>query len=458
MKLSQRLPQNWDLVQEYDRRLKLHVSEVRDYTYAFHRRWESKGVMTMRGTGWAVRPFLLPAARLHFVASAFHSALNSLRNAMSEAAATSGAIARLLPFDPNFEYCVDVADGVSSPAFLSHFRPDGFLFEDRFVLSEINYGNGIIVSCGYTEAVADYWSNHPVLKQLGCDVERLHRRPLPWLINVARRFARPVLRPRVALMAHSEEWKTLLSYPRRVIDQINFARDQFRRAGLRARIVTEHDVAIDQAGQLRFEEDGQRVDLLMFITVGISFMDYPWRLKAGGTMSHFGQARVGDTWVLKPLAGLLVDKGALPLLGTLQCSQQMPDGFRFEIAPTEFPHEKSPSRYLHRPSDWVIKRSFDGKDTHIGVTCDATSWRGCVDIAVKDFEYVAQRYISMPRAEVPVLVDEKYLEWVSSRVELSSFIYDGAFGGAGARHAPDAEGLVMTDFPKDYGYSSVFSV
>jgi hypothetical protein len=29
---------------------------------------------------------------------------------------------------------------------------------------------------------------------------------------------------------------------------------------------------------------------------------------------------------------------------------------------------------------------------------------------------------------------------------------------AGGRHAPDAEGLVMTDFPPDYGYSTVFSV
>lgn len=28
---------------------------------------------------------------------------------------------------------------------------------------------------------------------------------------------------------------------------------------------------------------------------------------------------------------------------------------------------------------------------------------------------------------------------------------DGAYGGAGARHAPDAEGLIMTDVPKDYG-------
>lgn len=456
--MSQLLPQNWDLVQEYDRLLKLHVGEVRDYTYAFHRRWESKGVTTMRGTSWAVRPFLLPASRLHFVASAFHSAMNSLRHAMSEAAAARGEIARLLPLHPAFENCIDVADGASSPAFMSHFRPDGFLFEDRFVLSEINYGNGIIVSCGYTEAFADYWAGHPITRRLRCDAERLHLRPLPWLINVARRFARPVPRPRVALMAHSDEWATLLGYPKRVIDQINFARDQFRRAGLRARLVTEQDVALDGAGRLRFEKDGKCVDLLMFITVGISFMDSPWLLKAGGELSHLGRARVGDVWVLKPLAGLLADKGALPLMGTLGCAREMADGFRFEIAHTEFPREENRPQYLTNRGDWVIKRSFDGKDTHAGVACAAPRWEGCVDAAVRNSEYVAQRYVSMPRAEVPVLVDEQHLEWVSSRVELSSFIFDGAFGGGGARHAPDAEGLVMTDFPKDYGYSGIFLV
>jgi len=72
--------------------------------------------------------------------------------------------------------------------------------------------------------------------------------------------------------------------------------------------------------------------------------------------------------------------------------------------------------------------------------------------------YVAQRYVSLPRTEVPVFVDEERLEWVTSRVELSTFVFDGAYGGAGARHAPEAEGIVMTDFPPGYGYSTVFAV
>ena len=175
-------------------------------------------------------------------------------------------------------------------------------------------------------------------------------------------------------------------------------------------------------------------------------------------MAHFTRTRIGDVWVLKPLMGLIVDKGSLPLMATLDCSRQMADGFRFEIAQTEFPRAQGAATYFDNRNDWIIKRSFDGKDTHIGVLHDERQWRDCVEAAAEDFDYVMQRYVSMPRAEVPVLVDEEHLEWIPSRVELSTFVYDGAYGGAGARHAPDAEGLIMTDFPKDYGYSSVFSV
>jgi hypothetical protein len=446
------------MVLEFDRLLRRHVTEVRDYTFLFHRRWERRGVTTMPGTGWAVRPFLLPASRLQFIASAFHAALGSLATAMSQAAKKRRSITRLLPFHPDFEECIDIRGGVASAAFLSHFRPDGFLFEDRFVLSEINYGNGIIVSCGYLEAAADYWRHHPVIKRLGWDVEQLHRRPLPWLIQIARRFARAVPSPAVALLAHSHEWKIIRGFPKRVMDQLRFAQRQFEKVGMRARLVTEEDVARDRHGTLRFEDDGRRVDLLMFISIGVSFMDRPELLRTRGGLAHFTRPRIGDTVVLKPLAGLVVDKGALPLLGTLSPTRRMQDGFRFELSPTEFPIERHPSRYLRRREEWVIKCAFDGKDTHAGITCDDETWEDVVHHASRGYEYVAQRYVSMPRADVPVLVDEKHLEWVPSRIELSPFIYDGAFGGAGVRHAPDAEGLIMTSFPRGYGYTSAFSV
>jgi len=458
LKQSRRVPEDRAAAQEFDRLLKRNKTEILDYTCAFHERWARRNVTTMRGTGWALRPLMIPAARLDFVAASIHGSLTSLRAFLRQNSGQRGRISRSLPFHKNFEDCVDVGAGAASAAFLAYCRPDGFLFEDRYVLSEINYGNGIMVSCGYTEATADYWARHPVLKRLGWDLNRLHRRPLPWLIQIARRFARPVARPKVALFAHSAEWFTLRCFPIRVLNQIHFVCSQFERAFLDPRLVTEQDLALDRRGQLRFSADGERVDLLMFITVGPTFLDEPERMMGRGELRHYGKARIGDTWVLKPLAGLVVDKGALPLLDRISGPYRMPDGFEFQISPTEFPFRKDPARYLDARKTWVTKRSFDGKDTHIGYTSSPADWENAVKTATRSHEYVAQRYVSLPRAEIPVFVDERYLEWVPSRVELSTFIYDGAFAGAGVRHAPDAEGHIMTDFPEGYGYSTAFAV
>lgn len=455
---SRLFPQDREHVREFDRLLKTHVSAVRDYTQEFHARWADRGITTLKGPGWAVRPFLVPAARLHFVAAAFHGAMTRLRTAMMDQAVIPGAIAESLPFHPDLETHIDVGDGARSPACMSYFRPDGFLFEDRFVLSEINYGNGIIVSCAYTEVVADYWARHPVIERLGWDVHRLHPRPFPRYVQVARCFARPRKLPRVALLAHSEEWQTVQRFPKRVMEQMRFARAAFERAGLRARFVTQHDIALDRNGAPRFDDDGTRIDLVMFITVGTTFMDEPKTAHDGAIRAQLGKARIGDVWVLKPLAGLLMDKGALPLLGKLSCLQRMTDGFRFDIAATEFPFGRRPARYLNRRRNWVVKRSFDGKDTHPGIARDPDRWSRIVADVVASRSYVAQQYVSLPRANVPVFIDEHHLEWVPSRIETSCFIFDGAFGGAGIRHVPDAEGQVMTAFPPGYGYSTAFAV
>lgn len=457
-KASTLFPQDWERVDEFDRLLKRNVSAVRDYTQEFHERWASNGITTLKGAGWTVRPFLVPAARLHFVAAAFFSAMTRLRAAMMTRAAVPGAIASVLPFCSDFEKHIDVAAGAESPACMAYFRPDGFLFEDRFVLSEINYGNGIIISGSYTEMVADYWRQHPVIKRLGWDVDRLHSRPFMRYVETAWRFARATKRPRVALLSHADEWHAVQQFTERVMEQMRFARSAFQRAGMRARFVTHNDIALDRKGIPHFIADGARIDLIMFVTVGTTFMDEPKTARERAIRRQLSGARFGDVWILKPLAGLLMDKGALPLLGTLGCSQRMNDGFRFDIAATEFPFGRRPARYVERRKDWVIKRAFDGKDTHPGVDRNAQRWGRIVADAVADQAYVAQRYVSLPRADVPAFVDEHHLEWVPSRVETSAFIFDGVFGGAGIRHAPDAEGHVMTDFPAGYGYSTAFAV
>jgi hypothetical protein len=454
-RLSRRFPTDPTLTRLADAALKRHLSEVRDYTWRFHERWKRWGVTTIRGTGWALRPFFVPAAVLDFVAASLHARLVGLTAHLRTLASKRGALSRALPLPDGFEAAVEVGEGLASPTWLAHLRPDGFLFEDRFILSELNFGNGMAVSTGYTELVDDYWSGHPVLRRLGLDVARMHRRPLPRYLEVIRRALRPSARPFVALLAHSEEWDVILSYPPRVLHQFEYVQRELYRLGIESRIVTEDELGAGRDGNPRVVGDARRPDLVMFVTIGGTFLDRPKLLEPGGRLAHLRGARIGDIALVKPLAAALMDKGILPMMHTLErhFAPRSVNGFRFEVAPTHFPDGR---RYAR--GDWVLKRAFAGKETYVGPSTPPDRWATIVAEVTRGNDYVAQRYVSMPRARIPVLVDEKHLEWVDSRVELSSFIYDGAFAGGAARHAPDAEGLVMSNPPEGYGFSTVFAV
>ena len=457
---SRRVPVDAHLTQLVDAAIRRNKSELRDFTHRFHERWKRWGITTIRGSGWALRPLFVPADRLDFIASALHARLVNLRAELRRLAGKQGALSKALPLPPGFERAVDVPGGLDSHDWFSHLRPDGFLFEDRFVLSEINFGNGIAVSCGYTEVVADYWREHPVLKKLGIDVERFHRRPLPRYLNVMRRAMRPSSKPFVALLTHHREWEVIQSYPKRVEDQFDYVQRELYRLGVDSRIVTEEQLVVGRDGDPRIVGDPRRPDLVMLVTIGSSFLDEPKLLAPRGPLAHLRGSRIGTVNIVKPLAATLMDKGVLPLMQAVEgdAPRRMKDGFRFEVSPTHFPTRAKKQQYLRGQEQWVLKRAFDGKDTHLGIARSVGLWRQVVDVATSEPGYVAQKYVSLPRARIPVFVDEQYLEFVESRVELSSFIYDGTFSGGAARHAPDAEGLVMTDPPEDYGFSTVFAV
>lgn len=448
------IPDCADLASEADRLLRCHLSEVRDYTTAFHRRAAEKGIIAIDGVGWAIRPMFLPASRMAFIAAAFRGAMEHLRQEILRNLGQPAALARLLPFGRGIETTLQFAAALGPEQFHSHFRPDGFLFPDRYELSEINYGNGILVSTAYTEATYAYWAEHPILKRMGLDIARLHPRPLMHYMSAMRRAARPVNRPAVALVIHSAEMETIRGFPERVIRQFEYAVRIFRQSGFSCRLVDETGIDINRRGCPVFRTDGTSIDLVQFVSVGTSFMDRPELLKKGGPLEHFAGGWIGDVRILKPLAGLLVDKGALPLLCETMPDRVLPDGSSFAIAWSQYPCRTLPGLYEEDRSGWVIKRAFDGKDTHPGIARSDEDWRRIVARAARDAGYIAQRYVAMPRARIPVLLDGQHLEWIDSRAEASMFIFDGKCGGVGIRHAPAGDGLVLTDFPEGYGYTT----
>ena len=457
MSAADRVPERRELADEADRLLAAHLSEVRDYTAAFHAKAAEHGLVTIDGTGWAVRPLFLPADRLAFVGRAFDAAMRRLCASVLERADDPSALHEAFPFGRRIAEALAIAEGIGAPAALAYFRPDGFLFQDRYVLSEINYGNGIVVSTAYTELTDAYWRDHPVLRHMGLDHGRHHARPLRRYAEAARRFARTAESPSVALLVHSEELATIRSFPERVMRQITFAMERFEAFGLRPRLVDEAGIALDRSGEPVFVDDGAAIDLIQLVAVGTTFLDRPEQLAPGGPLAHLRGPQCGSVAILKPLAGLLLDKGALPHLSTTDERIASEDGFEFRVAWSEYPADRMPGYYEAGRADWVIKRSFDGKDTHPGIARGEAAWQRCLTRAQVGRDYIAQRYVSMPRARIPVLVDGQHLEHVESRVELSSFVFDGEIVGSGIRHAPDHEGHVMTDFPDGYGYTTAYA-
>lgn len=272
-----------------------------------------------------------------------------------------------------------------------------------------------------------------------------------------RELARPSGgRPRVALLAHSYEWKTILDYPKRVVQQIHYARKRLAAAGIDTFLVHEDDLFVDARGRARIRGQRKPVDLVLLITICTSFIDEPRRLRSDLRCLRGGS--VGDVRLAKPLVSLGFDKGTLPFFGAMKgWPMRAGDDFRLEIVPTFFPGPKEARRLEREKNQWVLKKAFDGKDTHVGVSTKKRLWRQVLEVATQTKDYVSQRYASMPRARMPMLIDDRHLEWVDVRVELSPFIYEGRFGGALARYAPDAEGLVLSPPPEGMGLTTVFS-
>ncbi|MBS1149542.1 MAG: hypothetical protein H6Q89_1240 [Myxococcaceae bacterium] len=452
-----RFPEDADRVRAFDQALKKHRSAVTDLVHQHRADWARRKVTMLERTGFPLRPFFLHRQQVDFIASSLHQAFGKLFARLAAHATDKRWLQRNIPLAPGVWDALDVKAGLKADSLRRILRPDGFLYPDKYLLTEINFGNGIIVSNTYTEGVYDFFARSPAFRALGWDVAAGIQRPFLGYTEMIRGLVRPSAgRPQVALLAHSYEWDTILGYPKRVVQQIHYARKRLKAAGIDTVLAHEADLWVDARGRARVKGVPRPVDLVLMITIGTSFMDEPHRLTSD--LSHLRGAKVGDVRLAKPLVSLGFDKGTLPFFRAMKLWPRR-DGkdFRVEIAPTLYPTPKHVRQLEREQDDWVLKKAFDGKDTHVGVSTAGRLWKRVLDEASRSQEYVAQRYASMPRARMPVLIDDKHLEWLDVRVELSPFIFEGRFGGALARYAPDAEGLVLSPPPEGMGLTTVFT-
>ncbi len=444
-----KLPEDQHAVDTFRRHLKRHASRMADVVSTFERRWKRQGVDTLHGIGIPLRPLFIPRARLDALSEGFHEGMRRIVSAMRGAIHDPVALDREVPVGAKLLRLL--APGLESPHTLTWFRPDGFLLKDRYVVGEINYGNGVVVSIGYTECLFDLFSNHPAHQSAGFDRRDLDRPFMGWLasIEAAIDYHRPA---HVVLLSHHEEWPFVVDDSPRVRHQVEQAVKRLLARGLSVSFAHEDEAYVDARGRARVKGSSLPVDLFVVVTISSSFIDDPAPLRQAARPlvgTHVGRAPI-----LKPLIGVAMDKGILPwanAVGALpvECS----DGSHVVAPDTWYVGPESKPWLQDNQRQLVIKRSFIAKDTVIGVASTKEDWSAAIDRSANR-EYVVQRYQSLPRTEMPVLIDGR-VEWIPVRVEFTPFIVHGRYSGALARYAPDAPGLVLSPPPDGMGMTMV---
>lgn len=439
-------------VHAYHQAILANPTRALEHAACARSQWADRGTELLDWSGWPLRPFFFCRRKLDFLARELLRRLRAFGRLMGQAGPQIMHQRLGLPHD--FLKQLSLKESLDSEELYCLMRPDGFLYDDRFILSEINFGNGVIVSNAYTEILHQLHSTDPLREELQLPPESLQRPFQTYLDMVERRISGKA-NPVVALLAHSEDYKTILSWEKRVLDQLQRARDLMERRGWRTRLVHETDVEVHQKGA-RLRDSREALDIVLQITIGTQFSEQPERLQTD--LSMWTGNTVGGTPYIKPLAALCFEKAALPWLEEELPWPAQGDEFRLEVAHTVFPRPERRVEYQLQKEKYVLKRAFDGKDTRVGISSRGRPWNRTLARAVSSRDYVLQEYHPLPTTTVPVTRDGRTIEWLKVRLEVSPFVIDGEYSGGMVRYAPDAEGLVMSPPPESMGLGLMAAV
>lgn len=429
-----RLPEDADRLQAFRSALAGRDQHVIDTVERTREALARDGLHLLENPGVPLRPLFLDRARLDRICRALHRNVVALGRAVAETHDDA-----LLPFPRDFLDAVHGREVLTSKRFGLVLRPDGFLFDDSFALSEPNHGNGYLISATYPEAV------HAVFDALGC-AARVER-PLRHIFAMLHAQAGNAPRPRLALFWHSEEHAIISEWNERTQGILKWLPTALEKDGFDVVFAHEDELSVAKNGDCVC--GGKRVDLVLQIPIGTHFLYAPEKLS--GPLKHLAGETIGHAPFLQPLAHLAIDKGTMPFWQTLPCWDDTPG---VAPIPTHFPTPDRATEYRLEKAKWVLKRSFEGKDTHAGISANARVWNRALETAMHTHEYVMQPYVRMSVAPMPV-IDRGRIAWVDVNVELSLFVIDGAYAGAFARFLPEGDGHVLSPPPPGMGFTLV---
>ncbi len=447
-----RLPEEPNAVAAFERAIKNEPSAVIDAVGSFLLKERELDISTLTGVGLPLRPIAIEGARLRSIARGTLRLAERARAILLERHRAGDDLHEVLGVPRPFYGATDFAASLQAPWALAAMRPDGFLFDDGFRVTELNAVNGALLSTAYAAAMhlvtTEYlplWAD-PALRK-----ERLVR-SFDGLTDVLRATA-GVLRPRIALMMPSQDTFGAIEWGERVHQQLAWAPRLLREVGFDPVVVEETGVVVDREGVARTAADGLQVDLVYLVTTALGLFDDPARLAPGGDLSALRGPRVGQAPLVLPLAGMAFEKGMLAEL-----AKEPPQEDDVLVIPTEYPDRDRLPLYRTHKDELVLKRSFKDKHTFVGLKEPGRRWNWILEKVFdgRERDYLFQEYVSMPTTTLPVLIDGKHIEHVEVRVELSPFIFGGELRGAMVRYAPDAEGIVMSPPPDGMGFGLVY--
>lgn len=456
--LRPRLPEDETHLRAFEDALHSHAQDAVDAVERVRETLATKDLLLLENPGVPLRPLFLSRTRLQQVCSALHRNTLALMQHLSERQTDLEALAEDLPIPSTFWTSVDAVGAFSHRDAGLVMRPDGFLFEDRFLMTEPNAANGYLISATYPDAVHAVFTASPAFKALGWDATTCVQRPLQHIRRMLKeRAPAGVARPRLALFWRSEERDIIKDWNERTQAILRYVERVLREEdGWDVVFATEQDLQVDAQGTARLAADGGRVDVVFQIPIGTFFLQEPERLRQD--LAHLASTHVGQAPFIQPVAHVGVDKGTMPLWGKLPCwPVKEADGFETRMVDTHYPQPERAQEYRLHKDAWLLKRSFEGKDTHAGISTHGRLWNRTLATALSTAEYVMQPYVTMSVARIPVVVDRR-VEWVDCSVELSLFVVDGQFSGAFARFLPAADGVVLSPPPPGMGFTLVMDV
>ena len=115
--------------------------------HAFHERAAELSISALPGVGLPLRPVILPRAQVERIAAGLVALAERSRQLLLD----EGGAAFFVPAP--FVDGTDFRASLAAPWALATMRPDGFLIDGTFHVTETNIGNGVLISAAYAATV-----------------------------------------------------------------------------------------------------------------------------------------------------------------------------------------------------------------------------------------------------------------------------------------------------------------